>query len=178
MIFRPTPVAGAYVIEPQPHVDERGSFARVWCQHELEAQGLSTRIAQCNVSSNRSRGILRGLHYQAAPHEEVKLVRCTAGAIYDVALDLRPDSPTYLRHAAVELSAENHLTLYIPQGCAHGFQTLQDDSEVFYQMSEFYAPGHGRGVRWNDPAFGIAWPIADPIMIDRDRDYPDYVVGR
>lgn len=177
MRFFSTEVAGAYRIEPEPHQDFRGSFMRLWCEREFEAQGLCTRLVQCSLSTNHRRGTLRGLHYQANPFEEVKVVRCTAGSVLDVVLDLRPESPTHLRHAAVELSARNRIALYIPAGCAHGFQTLEDDTEVLYQMSEFFSPEHARGVRWDDPAFGIDWPITAPIMVERDRTYPDFMVG-
>lgn len=174
MIFTETALRGAFVIEPEPLADDRGFFARVWCAREFAAHGLETRIAQCSISLNTRRGTLRGMHYQERPYAEVKLVRCTRGAAFDVIIDLRPDSPTFLQHAAVELTADNRRMLYIPQGCAHGFQTLADDTEVLYQMSEFYAPSAGRGVRWNDPAFGIRWPIGDPILLERDRRYPDF----
>jgi dTDP-4-dehydrorhamnose 3,5-epimerase len=174
VIFTPTALPGAFLIEPERREDERGFFARVWCARELAERGLESRLAQCSISYNRRRGTLRGMHYQEAPHEEVKIVRCTAGAIHDVIIDLRRDSPAFTRHIAVELSALNRRLLYIPKGFAHGFQTLTDDSEIFYQMSEFYVPDAGRGVRWNDPAFDIQWPIADPIMHQRDRDYADF----
>ena len=174
MIFAPTALPGAFVIEMEKREDARGFFARSWCVREFEEHGLNPRLVQCNVSFNRAKGTLRGMHYQAAPREEAKLVRCTRGAIHDVILDLRPDSPAYLRHVAVELSALNHRMLYVPEGCAHGFQTLTDDAEIFYQMSEVYSPDHARGVRWNDPAFGLPWPQDDRIIVDRDRDYPDF----
>lgn len=174
MIFTPTPLAGAYIIELQLHGDERGHFARTFCRNEFEAHGLNPCVAQCNISFNRKRGILRGMHYQAPPFWEVKLVRCTRGSIYDVIIDLRPDSPTFKQHFGAELSAANHRQMYVPEGFAHGFQTLEDESEVFYQMSQFYKADSGRGVRWNDAAFGIQWPVADPIMIERDRNYPDF----
>jgi len=175
MIFRDTPLPGTCVIEIEPREDERGFFARAWCAREFAEHGLETVVAQCNYSYNRRRGTLRGMHYQAAPHQEAKVVRCVRGAVYLVALDLRPASPTFTQHAAVELSAENRIALYVPKGCALGFQTLRDDTEIFYQMSEFYVPESGRGVRWDDPAFDIPWPIADPIMLARDRSYPDFV---
>lgn len=174
MRFTPVGLDGAFLVEMEPRCDARGFFARTWCQREFEAQGLESRLVQCSMSHNLYRGTLRGMHYQAAPHEETKLVRCTAGAIYDVIIDLRPESPTYLRHIAVELSGANRRALYIPRGFAHGFQTLTDDCEVFYQMSEFFAPESARGFRWNDPLFGIEWPVADPIILDRDNSYPDY----
>jgi dTDP-4-dehydrorhamnose 3,5-epimerase len=175
MIFSPTALPGAYVVELEPHRDARGFFARTWCRREFAEHGLDAHLAQCSMSYNARRGTLRGMHWQTPPNEEAKLVRCTAGAIHDVILDLRPESPTYLKHVAVELSREDHRALYVPRGCAHGFQTLTDDSEVFYQISEFFAPEHARGIRWNDPAFGIEWPIPDPIILDRDNSYPDFV---
>lgn len=160
------------MIELQPVEDSRGFFARTWCQREFEAHGLNPGLAQCNTSFNNKKGTLRGMHYQAAPYQEAKLVRCTMGAIYDVIVDLRPDSPTFKQWLAVELTAQNRLMLYIPAGVAHGFQTLQDDTEVFYQMSEFYYSELARGVRWDDPAFGIKWPLPDPILSERDKNYP------
>ena len=175
MIFTPTRLAGAYCIDLDARQDERGYFARVWCARELAQHGLETRVAQASMSFNARRGTLRGMHYQVAPHEEVKIVRCTRGAIWDVIVDVRPGSPTYLQHIGVELTAANHRQLYIPQGFAHGFQTLEDECEVGYQMSEFYAPDAQRGFRWNDPAVGISWPLPHPILNDRDRGYPDLV---
>jgi dTDP-4-dehydrorhamnose 3,5-epimerase len=174
--FTETTIVGAYLIEPSPATDARGLFARTFDAEEFVRRGLDGRVSQCNTSFNPRAGTLRGLHYQAAPHGEAKLVRCTGGAIFDVAVDLRAESATYLRWFAAELRAENRHALFIPAGCAHGFQTLADDSEVLYQMSTPYVPGSGRGVRWNDPAFGITWP--DPpaggrIMSERDADYPD-----
>ena len=174
MIFRETGVRGAWLVEPERREDARGLFARTWCRREFAARGLSTDLMQCNTSWNAGRGTLRGLHFQASPHAEAKLVRCTHGSLVDVVLDLRPDSPTYLKHASVRLTWENRLALYIPEGCAHGFQTLEDDTEVFYQMSAFYAPEANRGVRWDDPAFGIAWPVRLPTMSERDTRWPDY----
>jgi dTDP-4-dehydrorhamnose 3,5-epimerase len=174
VIFAETPVEGAWMVAPERAEDHRGFFARTWCAEEFAAHGLVDRWAQCSVSFNDRRGTLRGLHYQRAPHAEVKLVRCTAGALYDVVVDLRPSSSTYLKHVAVELNASNRLMVYVPEGCAHGFQTLQDGSEVFYQISAPYSKEHAAGVRWDDPAFGISWPYPDPIMSDRDRDYPDF----
>lgn len=174
MIFRPTAVAGAWLVEPEPVLDRRGFFARVWCQREFREHGLAAHLAQCSMSHNTHRGTLRGLHYQAAPFRETKLVRCTSGAIYDVALDLRAGSPSFLRHVAVELTAENCLALYVPAGVAHGFQTLEDDTDVLYQMSAFHEPTAARGVRYDDPSFAISWPVPDPIVIERDRSYPDF----
>jgi dTDP-4-dehydrorhamnose 3,5-epimerase len=175
VIFTSTPLAGALVIEPERLEDDRGWFARTWCQREFAARGLETRIAQCSISVNKRKGTLRGLHYQALPLAETKLVRCTRGALHDVILDLRQESPTYLQHFAVVLTPENHKSLYVSAGFAHGFQTLADDTEVFYQISEFYSPEHARGVRWNDPAFGIIWPEDDRTISERDRTYPDFV---
>jgi dTDP-4-dehydrorhamnose 3,5-epimerase len=169
--FLPTPLAGAYAIELEHIEDERGFFARSFCQDEFRKHGLKPAIAQCNVSWNRKRGTLRGLHYQAAPHEEAKVVRCTRGAVWDVLVDLREGSPTRLRWHARELNADNRLAFYVPEGFAHGFQTLADDSEVLYQMSESYHPGLARGLRWDDPRLGIEWPLPDPILSARDRSY-------
>ena len=152
--------------------DERGSFARSFCQQEFRAHGLDPVVAQCNISFNKRRGVLRGLHYQVKPHEEAKLVRCTRGAIWDVIVDVREGTPTRYRWFATELTADNRRALYIPRGFAHGFQTLADNSEVFYQMSEFYHPESARGVRWDDPKIGIAWPLADPVVSPRDQSYP------
>jgi dTDP-4-dehydrorhamnose 3,5-epimerase len=178
MIFTPTPLRGAWLVDIDRREDPRGFFARTWCHREFEAQGLETRLVQCSMSHNLRRGTLRGMHWQAAPHEEVKLVRCSRGAIWDVIIDLRPASPTHTHHFAVELTAADCRALYIPAGFAHGFVTLADDTDVLYQMSEYYAPGAARGVRWNDPAFGIPWPVAEPILHERDAHYPDYVPER
>jgi len=185
MIFSETKLTGAFIIDIQPIGDERGFFSRSFCKHEFSGHGLKTEIAQCNISFNKKRGTLRGMHFQHPPKEEAKLVRCTRGRIYDVIVDLRTDSPSYCQWHAVELGSgstapDSRLTvdyrmLYIPEGFAHGFQTLEDDSEVFYQMFEFYAPEYASGVRWDDPAFGIAWPLLDPIMSERDRTYPMYI---
>ena len=175
MIFTETNLKGAYIIELEKQVDDRGFFARSWCEKEFADRNLNPRTVQCNVSFNKKRGTLRGMHYQVVPSREAKLVRCTHGAIYDVIIDLRRDSPTFKQHLAETLTARDHKILYVPEDFAHGFLTLEDDSEIFYQMSEFYAPQHARGVRWNDPAFRIEWPIREPIMADRDRNYPDFV---
>lgn len=172
MRFVPSPLAGAYLVELEPLEDERGFFARSFCQEEFKAHGLDPVVAQCNVSFNRKRGTLRGLHYQAAPHSEAKLVRCTRGAIWDVIVDLREDSPTTRQWHAAELTAENRRAFYIPAGFAHGFQTLVDDTEVLYQMSEYYHPELARGVRWDDRTLAIRWPIAKAIMSSRDRAFP------
>ena len=172
MRFVETPVAGAWVIELEPFEDERGFFARSFCAREFEARGLETRLVQCNLSWNRRKGTLRGMHYQRPPAAEAKLVRCVRGALFDVVLDLRSGSPTEGRHHGVELSAANRRSLYIPPGCAHGFQSLVDDTEILYQMSEFYTPEAGAGVRHDDPRFGIAWPLPVAVISDRDRDWP------
>ena len=174
MIFRPTAIGGVWLVEPERHVDERGFFARTWCEAEFRARGLRAQLAQASISYSPRRGTLRGLHYQAAPHEEAKLVRCTRGAVFDVVVDLRPSSPTFTQHISARLDAGTRLALYVPEGCAHGFQTLTDDTEVFYQMSTPHVPGAGRGVRWDDPAFAIQWPAADRIIAPRDCTYPDF----
>ena len=177
MNFEGTRIAGVCVVEAERHADERGFFARTWDTNEFREHGLNGDLVQCSVSYNARRGTLRGLHYQVRPHEEAKLVRCTAGAIFDVAVDLRPTSPTFKSWFGVELSAENRRALYIGEGCAHGFLTLTGDAEVLYQMSEFWAPDAARGARWNDPSFGIDWP-ADPVVVnERDRTYPDFEVA-
>lgn len=172
MRFIETKLKGAYIIEPEPIEDERGFFARTFCAREFEAHGLNPRLVQCNISYNKRKGTLRGMHYQAAPHAEAKLVRCTRGAIYDVIIDLRPESPTYQEWVAVELTAGSHRMLYVPERFAHGFQTLEDDSEIFYQMSEFYEPEYAQGVRWDDPVFMVEWPIPPGIISGRDSEFP------
>jgi dTDP-4-dehydrorhamnose 3,5-epimerase len=178
MIFTQTDLMGAFVIEPERLSDERGFFARTWCSREFTKHGLNPAVSQCNISFNKKKGTLRGLHYQEAPHEEAKLVRCTAGAIYDVIIDLRPASATFKGWTAVELNAENRKMLYVPEGFAHGFLTLADDTEVFYQMSEFYSAEHARGVRWNDQTFNIQWPISVVVVSEKDSQYSDYVPDR
>ena len=178
MIFRPCTLPGAYVIELERREDERGFFARSWCQEEFAAHGLTARLAQCNVSMSRRRGTLRGMHYHVAPYEEAKLLRCIRGAVYDVMIDLRPESPTYLRWEGVELRADGYRMVYVPEGFAHGFQTLEDATEVFYLVSAPYRPDHERGVRWDDPTFGIRWPVPEPILSARDRRHPDFVPHR
>jgi dTDP-4-dehydrorhamnose 3,5-epimerase len=175
MIFREHKLPGVFEVKIEPNRDDRGFFARSWCQKEFETHGLSPKFVQSNISFNARKGTLRGMHYQADPFGEAKLVRCTSGAIYDVVVDLRPQSPTFKLWIAVVLSAENHDMLYIPEGIAHGFLTLADNTEIFYQMSEFYHPELSRGVRWNDPAFQIAWPHDIAVMSERDRSYPDFV---
>jgi dTDP-4-dehydrorhamnose 3,5-epimerase len=175
VIFNETKLKGAYIIEVEPFEDERGSFARTFCREEFERRGLNSFVAQCNISQNRKKGTLRGMHYQIAPHAEAKLVTCLAGSIYDVIIDLRADSATYREWLAVELSGNGRRSmLYVPEGFAHGFQTLEDDTEVFYQMSAFYEPGSARGIRWDDPAFAIRWPNAPRILSNRDKSYSNF----
>jgi dTDP-4-dehydrorhamnose 3,5-epimerase len=175
MIFRETKLQGAYIIEPEKIEDERGFFARTWCQNEFREHGLNPSVIQCNISYNAKKGTIRGMHYQAKPHEEVKVVRCTLGAIYDVIIDLRPDSETYKQWVSVELTADSRSMLYVPKGFAHGFQTLTDGAEVSYVMSEFYMPDCARGVRWDDPAFGIRWPLDVSVISEKDKHYSDFV---
>jgi dTDP-4-dehydrorhamnose 3,5-epimerase len=175
MIFTATKLKDAYLIDLNRLEDERGFFARTWCQREFAEHGLNPGLVQCSISFNKERGTLRGMHYQVPPYQEAKLVRCTAGAIYDVIIDLRLDSPTYRQHLGVELSAQARTALYVPEGFAHGFITLLAGSEVFYQMSEFYAPQAGRGLRWNDPTFAIDWPEPVQVISERDATYPDLV---
>jgi dTDP-4-dehydrorhamnose 3,5-epimerase len=177
VIFRPTPLAGAVLLELERKEDERGFFARTWCREEFLAQGLDPALAQCSVSFNHRWGTLRGLHLQAAPHAETKLVRCTRGAVWDVIVDLRPDSPTFRQHFAAVLSTENGSALYIPPGMAHGFQTLEDATDVFYQISAPYVPESARGYRWDDPAFALPWPEPVTVMSQRDREWPDFGAG-
>jgi dTDP-4-dehydrorhamnose 3,5-epimerase len=174
MMFCETKIKGVLMVEMERQVDGRGFFARTWCRREFAERGLASELVQCSVSFNVRRGTLRGLHYQIAPSQEVKLVRCTAGAIHDVVVDLRSDSPTFKKWFAVELSAANRRMLYVPKDVAHGFLTLDDNTEVFYQMSHFYAPECARGVRWNDPAFNIEWPYPPQIIGSRDASYGDF----
>ena len=173
MIFRETPLNGAFIVEMEQNADERGFFARSWCRREFSEHGLDADLAQCSVSFNRAAHTLRGLHYQAAPHAEAKLVRCTRGSLFDVIADVRPDSPTRGRWFGIGLSAGNRLALYIPEGVAHGFQTLEKDTEVLYQISAYYHPECARGIRWNDPDVGIAWPpAAERVISERDAALP------
>ena len=175
MIFTETELPGAYFIDLEPIEDPRGFFARAWSDHDLAERGLETKVAQCNVSLTRRKGTVRGMHFQRSPHAEVKFVRCTRGKMHDVIVDLRPDSATFRRWIGVELSENNRRALYVPRGFAHGFQTLADDTEVFYMISEPYAPEAADGVRWDDPAFGIVWPLGDPTEIsDKDRSWPNF----
>lgn len=176
MRFAETPLPGAWVIEPDLLGDERGWFARTFDVEEFQARGMDPAVVQCNASFNAHRDTVRGMHYQARPHGESKLVRCVRGAIFDVAIDLRPESPAYCRWHGVELSAANRSAFYMPAGFAHGFQTLEDDSEVIYQMGYRYVPDAARGVRWDDPVFAIQWPptTGERIIAERDASYPDY----
>lgn len=175
MIFTETILPGAFLLDIEPREDERGFFSRTFCAREFEQHGLNPRVVQCSISYNRRVGTLRGMHWQSAPHEECKIIRCARGAIHDVIVDLRPESRTYRQWLAFELTAENRRQLYVPKGCAHGFQTLLDDTEVHYQMSEMHAPESARGFRWNDPAFKITWPdISARVMHPRDAAYPDF----
>jgi dTDP-4-dehydrorhamnose 3,5-epimerase len=174
VIFIETKLKGAFLIEPEIIADQRGFFARTWCRQEFAAHQLDAELVQCNISFNAKKSTLRGMHYQVKPHAETKLVRCTKGSLYDVIIDLRPSSATFKQWIGVELTAGNHRMLYIPKGFAHGFLTLEDDTEVFYQMSEFYAPEYARGVRWNDPTFQIQWPGEVKVISDRDNTYPDF----
>ena len=172
MNFIATPLKGAYVLDSDAHVDERGSFARIFCIEEFRAQGLETHVAQCSTSFTKRRGTLRGMHYQVQPYAECKLIRCTAGSIYDVIVDLRPESPTYKHWYAIELSARNRRLMYVPKGFAHGFQALEDSTEVFYMISAPYDPASARGVPWDDPSLAIDWPISNPIVHERDMGFP------
>jgi dTDP-4-dehydrorhamnose 3,5-epimerase len=176
--FTKTIIPGAFIIDLEPLEDDRGFFARAWCIDEFQAQGLNTSLVQCSISFNRRRGTLRGMHYQARPHEEAKLIRCTMGAMYDVLLDLRSESVQLGKWFAVELTASNRRMVFCPEGVAHGFQTLVDDTELFYQMSHVYHPESARGVRWDDKAFNIEWPIANPIVAARDGAFPDFAAGQ
>ncbi len=175
MIFSETKLKGVFVVDLAPHYDERGFFSRSWCQKEFTDQGLDPRLVQCNVSYNKQKGTMRGMHLQFPPFAEVKLVRCTRGSIYDVIIDLRRKSASYLQWLGIELTSENHRALFVPEGFAHGFITLEDDTEVFYQMSEFYSPECSRGYRWNDPVFGIQWPIPVAVISEKDAALPDFV---
>lgn len=174
MLFTPTTLDGAFVIDLEKRADDRGFFARTWCRHEFRAHGLVEDFVQANVSYNHRKGTLRGMHFQLAPHEEVKLVRCTRGSIFDVIVDVRPGSATYLQWIGVELTAANYRMLYVPAGFAHGFQTLEDNTEVVYQVSAFYAPQAERGARYNDPAFAIEWPLPVEVISEKDRHWPDF----
>lgn len=174
MIFTETKLKGAYIIEIEKLKDDRGFFARSWCQEEFEGQGLTSSVVQANVSFNNLKGTLRGMHYQISPYEETKLVRCTRGAIYDVIIDLRSDSSTYKKWFGLELSADNYKMLFVPEKFGHGFQALADNTEVSYQVSQFYTPGAEKGIRWDDPAFGIEWPFPVTVISQKDRNWPSF----
>ena len=174
MIFEETKLKGAFIIKLERLEDERGFFARAWCQKEFDDRGINSRIVQANLSYNKQKGTLRGMHYQLSPYEEAKLVRCFRGAIYDVIVDLRSDSPTYKDWIGVELNAKNRQVLFVPEGFAHGFQTLEDHTEVFYQVSEFYTPGAESGARYNDSAFDIEWPLPVSVISEKDAEWADY----
>ena len=172
MNYQETKIPGVFIIEPELISDARGFFAMSWLPEEFETRGLNPSIAQCNISFNKRCGTVRGMHFQRKPHEEAKIVRCTRGAMYDVAIDLRSDSPTRYKWVAAELTADNYRMLYIPEGFAHGYQTLADDTEIFYQISESYHPESAGGVRWDDPAFGFKWPLPITVIAERDATYP------
>lgn len=174
MIFVDTPVSGVYLVRGEPASDERGHFMRTFAADEFERRGLDPRVAQCSISFNPTSLTLRGLHYQQAPHQEAKLVRCVRGRAFDVAVDIRPDSPTYCRWFGVEISEGGVDSLFVPEGCAHGFLTLEADTEIQYQISTAYSPGHSAGIRWDDPALSIAWPASPVVISARDREYPDF----
>jgi dTDP-4-dehydrorhamnose 3,5-epimerase len=177
MNFLPTAIPGAYVVELNKHMDERGFFARGWCQREFQAHNLPAGIVQMNISFNRHRHTLRGFHYQAPPHQEDKLLRCIRGSLFDVLIDLRTDSPTYLHRLEIELRHRDYRSLLIPKGCANAFLTLEDDTEATYLVSEFYEPAAERGLRWNDPSFNIRWPAEPAVISDKDRSWPDFKNG-
>lgn len=174
MKFNKTPLTSAFLIEMEPIVDNRGFFARTWCADEFKLNGLNPKLAQCSISFNARKGTLRGMHFQDAPFMEAKLVRCSSGGIYDVIVDLRPNSPTFRKWFAAELTSENRKMIYVPEGFAHGFQTIADNTEVIYQISETYHPESARGIRWNDPWFGIKWPIENPLLSERDAAFPEF----
>ena len=177
MIFKETKLKGAFVIEPEKHEDERGFFERTWCQKEFKVHRLNPNTVQANIAFSLQKDTLRGMHYQINPYQEAKLVRCIRGAVFDVVIDLRPDSITYCEWLGVELSSENHKMLYVPEGFAHGYQTLENNSEVFYLVSQFYTPDAERGVRWDDPVFDIEWPkTSDLVISEKDKNWPDYLV--
>lgn len=174
MIFTGTKIKGIYIIDPEPLTDERGFFARSFCEEEFRKMGIAGRIVQCSISYNKKKGTMRGMHFQIFPHEEEKIVSCTQGTIYDVVLDLRKDSATYCQWVAVELSADNYRMVFIPKGCAHGFQTLVDNTVVYYQMTEVFHPESASGVRWNDPVFGIQWVLDETIISEKDKNLSDF----
>lgn len=177
MRFSPLAVSGARLVEAEPHVDDRGSFARAWCRREFAEAGLDVDFVQANVARSRAAGTLRGLHWQEEPHAEAKLVRCTRGAVYDVIADVRPESPTFLEWSGVELEAGDARQVFVPAGCAHGYQALREGTEIFYMVSAFYAPESERGIRWDDPAFEVEWPTAPTEVSDKDRSWPAFEPG-
>jgi dTDP-4-dehydrorhamnose 3,5-epimerase len=174
MIFQETKLGGAYLIDLNQMTDQRGFFARSWCEREFKEHGLGHPVVQANISFNRKKGTMRGLHYQVAPYRETKLVRCTRGAIFDVIVDLRPESPTYCEWIGAELTEDNRRMLFVPEGFAHGYETLEDGTEVMYQVSEFYTPGAERGARYNDPAFRVEWPLKVDVISEKDAAWPDF----
>lgn len=174
MKFTETPLRGAYLVEIEKLTDHRGFFARSWCQNEFAGHGLTPHVAQANVSFNNTKGTLRGMHYQLPPYGESKLIRCTRGALYDVIIDLRPDSETYMRWFGAELTADNYRMLYVPEQFAHGFQTLEDNTEAVYQVSQFYTPGAEQGIRWSDPTFNIYWPLEVRVISEKDSRWPEF----
>jgi len=174
MIFKKTKIENAFTIEIEMVKDSRGFFATSWEPTQFEKNGLNPNLVECNISFNKKKGTMRGLHYQIKPFEQSKLIRCTKGRIFDVAIDLKPDSKSFKKWISVELSADNHKMNYIPEGCAHGFQTLEDNTEVFYQMSQVYSPNHTRGIRWNDKSFNVSWPLKSTIISDKDLSWPDF----
>jgi dTDP-4-dehydrorhamnose 3,5-epimerase len=177
MIFKKTKLKGIFIIELEKHRDERGYFARTWCRNEFKENGLNSNLAQANTALSFQKGTLRGMHYQIAPYEETKIIRCIRGSVFDVVIDIRPDSITYGQWLGVELSFENQTMLYVPEGFAHGYKTLENNSEVFYLVSQFYTPDAERGIRWDDPAFNITWPeTSDLIISEKDKNWPDYLV--
>ena len=176
MLFIETKLKGAFVVELEKYSDDRGFFSRAWCQKEFKEQGINSRFVQANIGFSKNSGTIRGIHYQIAPFEEAKLVRCIRGAIFDVVLDLRPELPSFKQWFGVELSDENRKMLYVPEGCAHGYQTLVDNTEVFYQVSQVYSAESERGIRWNDPEFDIEWPIDEDLVIsEKDQNWPDFM---
>jgi dTDP-4-dehydrorhamnose 3,5-epimerase len=174
MVFRETKLRGCFIVEIEKVEDQRGFFARGWCKREFESHGLESRLVQANISLSKKKGTLRGLHYQVPTYEETKLIRCTRGSVYDVVVDLRPNSPTYMHWMAVELTAGNYRMFYVPRGFARGYQTLEDNTEIFYQVSEFYTPAAERGIRYDDPVFSISWPLRVEEISDKDKSWPDY----
>jgi len=176
MIFRETKLRGSFIIELERLEDQRGFFARGWCKKEFESHGVKSSLVQANISMNKERGTLRGMHYQTSPYIETKLVRCTRGSVYDVIVDLRQDSSTYKQWLGVKLTSDNYRMLYVPKGFAHGYQTLEDNTELFYHVSEFYTPTAERGVRYNDSAFAISWPLEVQVISDKDKSWPDYTL--